>query len=91
MNTLIHSTEKDVVLQQQFIFNTFWKNAIPFENIIKEIEVGIEPVKTEILENPKDMLEKTIEICNQSSFLCICTSISGMRLGYNDLIELYRS
>ena len=90
VSTLIHRTEKEVVLQQQFIFNTFWKNAISFEKRMKEIEEGIESVKTEVLENPKDILEKTIEICKQSSFLCICTSIGGMRLGYNDLIELYR-
>ncbi len=90
VSTLIHSTEKEVVLQQQFIFNTFWKHAISYERRIKEIEEGIESVKTELLENPEDIWEKTIEICNQSSFLCICTSIGGMRLGYNDLIELYR-
>ena len=43
-----------------------------------------------MLENPEDILKKTIEICNQSSFLCICTNIGGMRLGYNHLIEFYR-
>jgi signal transduction histidine kinase len=57
---------------------------------IRDIEEGIEPVKTEVLENPEDILKRTIEICNQSSFLCICTNIGGMRLGYNDLIEFYR-
>jgi len=57
VNTIIHSTDKEVVLQQQFIFNTFWKNAIPFEKRIKEIEEGKEPEKTEILKNPSDILK----------------------------------
>ena len=90
VSTLIHSTEKELVLQQQFIFNTFWKHAISYERRIKEIEEGIESVKTEVLENPEDILKRTIEICKQSSFLCISTNIGGMRLGYNALIEFYR-
>jgi two-component system, OmpR family, sensor histidine kinase VicK len=52
VSTLIHSTEKEVVSQQQFIFNTFWKHAISYERRIREIEEGIESVKTEVLENP---------------------------------------
>ena len=90
LTQLLYSREKEIVEQQQYIFDTFWKNSISADLKIRDIEEGIEPVKTEVLENPEDILKKTVEICNQSSFLCICTNIGGMRLGYNDLIELYR-
>ncbi len=90
LTQLLYSQEKEIVEQQQYIFDTFWKNSISADLKIRDIEEGIEPVKTEVLENPEDILKKTIEICNQSSFLCICTNIGGMRLGYNHLIEFYR-
>ena len=90
LTQLLYSQEKEIVEQQQYIFDTFWKNSISADLKIRDIEEGIEPVKTEVLENPEDILKKTVEICNQSSFLCICTNIGGMRLGYNDLIEFYR-
>ncbi len=90
LTQLLYSREKEIVEQQQYTFDTFWKNSISADLKIRVIEEGIEPVKTEVLENPEDILKKTTEICNQSSFLCICTNIDGMRLGYNDLIELYR-
>ena len=90
LTQLLCSQEKEIVEQQQYIFDTFWKNSISADLKIRDIEEGIEPVKTGVLENPEDILKKTIEICNQSSFLCICTNIDGMRLGYNDLIGFYR-
>ncbi len=90
LTQLLYSQEKEIVEQQQYFFDTFWKNSIPADLKIRDKEEGIEPVKTEVLENPEDILKKTIEICNQSSFLCICTYIAGMRLGYNHLIEFYR-
>ncbi|MGA9152034.1 MAG: hypothetical protein WBZ36_15770 [Candidatus Nitrosopolaris sp.] len=38
----IHSTMKVFVQQHQFLFDTIWKNAIPTEQKIQEIEKGIE-------------------------------------------------
>lgn len=90
LTQLLYSQEKEIVEQQQYIFDTFWKNSIPADLKIRDIEEGIEPVKTEVIENPEDIIKKVIEICNQSLFLCICTNIDGMRWGYNHLIEFYR-
>ncbi len=38
---LLFSNISEVVEQQQFIFDSFWKMAIPAEHIIKEIEHGV--------------------------------------------------
>ncbi len=89
VNTVIHSTEKEVVLQQQFIFNTFWKNAIPFDKRIKEIEEGIESVKTEILEEEKEISSRMIELAERSTEMQICSTLGGLQLIYNQFFEVY--
>jgi signal transduction histidine kinase len=47
-----YSDVKEVVEQQQFIFDTLWSRAIPFEQKIIEIEEGIEPEVIETIGNP---------------------------------------
>ena len=51
---LIYSNAKEIVEQQQYIFDTFWSKAIPAEQKIREIEEGIEP---EIIETIRDPVE----------------------------------
>jgi two-component system sensor histidine kinase VicK len=47
-----YSDVKEVVEQQQFIFDTLWSRAIPSEQKIIEIEEGIEPEVIETIGNP---------------------------------------
>ena len=89
VNTIIQSTAIEVVLQQQFIFNTFWKNAISFAKRIKEIEGGGESVITEILEDEREISRKIIELAQQSNELHICSTIGGMKLIHNKFLEVY--
>jgi hypothetical protein len=39
---LIHSNVKQIVKQQQYVFQTLWNKAIPAEQRIEEIELGKE-------------------------------------------------
>jgi two-component system, OmpR family, sensor histidine kinase VicK len=55
---LIYSDVKEIVEQQQFVFDTLWKKAIPSEVRIKEIEEGIKPETIEVIVNPKEALER---------------------------------
>ena len=48
---LIYSNVIEIVEQQQLVFESFWSKSIPAEQKIKEIEEGIEPIKTKVLEN----------------------------------------
>ena len=50
----IYSNVKELVEQQQYIFDTIWSKAIPAEQKIKEIEEGIEP---EVIETIRDPIE----------------------------------
>jgi two-component system sensor histidine kinase VicK len=48
---LIYINVKEVIEQQQYIFDSFWNRAIPSEQRIREIEEGIRPDITEVIAN----------------------------------------
>jgi two-component system sensor histidine kinase VicK len=43
IDELIHSNVRQIVEQEQFVFDTFWSKAVPSKERIREIEEGIEP------------------------------------------------
>ena len=87
---VIRSTEKEVIEQQQYTFNTFWKNAIPYEQRIIEVEKGTERTKTEVLENPQDISKRITDLAKNSDHMCICTTFGGMRLIFKNFFETYK-
>jgi signal transduction histidine kinase len=54
---LIYSNVKEIVEQEQFVFDTLWNKATPFQVRLKEIEQGIKPESIEIIVDPKQALE----------------------------------
>jgi signal transduction histidine kinase len=54
---LIYSNVKDLVEQQQYVFDSFWNRAIPAEQKIRELELGIEQEVTEVIANSQDAKE----------------------------------
>ncbi len=87
---LIRSNVKTFVDQQQFFFETLWSKATPAEQKIKEIEEGIEPIQTKVLENLDEInahLKKTI---TRSQGRLICSSMGGMQLVYNNFFNMYK-
>ena len=54
---LIYSNVKEIVEQQQFVFDTLWNKAIPSQVRIKEIEEGIKPETIEVIVDPRNALE----------------------------------
>ena len=51
LKQLIYSNVKEIGEQQQYVFNTLWNKAIPSKEKIKEIEEGIIPEFTDIIQN----------------------------------------
>jgi two-component system sensor histidine kinase VicK len=49
---LFYSNGRQIVEQQQHIFETLWDRSIPAEQKIREIEEGIEPDVIEVINNP---------------------------------------
>jgi peroxiredoxin family protein len=54
MPQLIYSNVKEVVEQQQYVFDTLWSRAILSEQKIREIEYGITPEVTEVIQSPEE-------------------------------------
>jgi signal transduction histidine kinase len=87
---VIHSTEKEVLEQQQYTFDTFWKNAIPYEQRVHEVEQGIDRIKTEVLENPQEISKRITDLAKNSDYMRICTTFGGMQLIFNNFYETYK-
>jgi two-component system, OmpR family, sensor histidine kinase VicK len=86
----IRSNVQAFVDQQQFFFETLWNKAIPAEQRIREIDEGIEPIKTKILENQEEIYDYFIKSIEKSTQLYICSSIGALQIVYNNFFNLYK-
>jgi signal transduction histidine kinase len=59
---LIFSNIPEIVEQQQFMFDSFWKMAIPAKQRIREIEHGVIRAETIVYSDYHDALKKEIEM-----------------------------
>jgi len=87
---LIYSNVKEIVEHQQSIFDSLWKMSLPSEMKIKEIEEGMEPIETKILDSKDDIYEKIELLCNNSDEILIASEIGILRLIHNNLFECYQ-
>jgi two-component system, OmpR family, sensor histidine kinase VicK len=87
---VIHSDVKQLVEQQQSIFEILWKKAIPAEQKIREIENGIEPPETKVLEDPAEIFNHMRHVIENASKRLICSSSGGMYLAYNNFFDQYK-
>jgi signal transduction histidine kinase len=88
---IIYSNVKEIVEhQQQYVFDSFWSRAIPAERRIREIEEGIVHYKTKVLENKDQIFNHMRSVLQKASERCVCSSIGGMQLGYNDFFDGYK-
>jgi two-component system, OmpR family, sensor histidine kinase VicK len=54
---LIYSNDKQIVAQNQFVFDTLWKKAISAESKIKEIEQGVVPEITRVVDDLEEVMK----------------------------------
>ncbi len=57
-----YSNIREVVEQQQSVFETFWDKAIPAENKIKEIEEGLKSEYLEVVSDHKKAIDIYIDL-----------------------------
>ncbi|HZB17980.1 MAG TPA: hypothetical protein VE445_12510, partial [Nitrososphaeraceae archaeon] len=85
---IIHSNVKEVVEQQQYIFDTFWVKSIPAEQKIKEIEEGIIHYGTRAIENPDEILKEISRLTASSNKLDTCMNSAEMQYSYNHFFDI---
>jgi signal transduction histidine kinase len=56
LTELVYSNVKEIIVQNQLVFETFWNNAIPAEQRIRQIEEGVLPIQTYLINNNADAL-----------------------------------
>lgn len=86
---VIHSNAKQLVDQQKHLFEILWKKAIPAEQKIREIEEGIEPVETKVVEDYEEILNHLKYRIERASQRSVCSSIGGLQLVYNNFFHSY--
>src|SRR5918994_5772541 len=85
---VIYSSVKEVVEQGQYIFDTLWNAAIPAQKKIREIEEGIIPYYTKVINGPDSIIKEIIRINESSNEMSICATAGGMQFTYNYLFEV---
>ncbi|MGB6527547.1 MAG: ATP-binding protein [Candidatus Nitrosopolaris sp.] len=85
----VYSNVKENIQQQQYVFDTLWNNATPAEQRIKEIEEGVLPASTRILQD-QDQIINEIRLLNyRSAKLSICSAYGGMQMSYKYFFDSY--
>jgi two-component system, OmpR family, sensor histidine kinase VicK len=91
LTQVFYSNAKEVVEQGRYIFDTFWKKAIPAEQKVKEIEEGIKP---EVIETIRDPVEiqmigfELIKSAMEEILIIFSTSNAFLRQAHAGIIEL---
>ena len=86
----IYSNAKAILEQHRYFFENLWNNATPAVQRIKEIEEGIDPVKTKILENQDEIIREIRNLNNRAGHLSICSSLGGMQMSYKFFLDTYK-
>src|SRR5215813_3464830 len=86
---LIYSDVDRIVEQQQYMFETLWSKAIPCEQRIREIDEGVQPVSTRILEDQDQIINEIRRSNNSSTRLSICSGFGGMQMSYKHFFDSY--
>jgi signal transduction histidine kinase len=90
LTQVFYSNAFEVVKQGQYIFNTFWEKATAADQRIKEIEEGIEPLKTKVLENQEEIYNHLRFAIRRSTERNVCSSIGGMKMVYDNFYNFYK-
>ncbi|HKR72863.1 MAG TPA: hypothetical protein VJR94_01990, partial [Candidatus Nitrosocosmicus sp.] len=85
LSEIIYSDVKGIVRQNQSVFEIIWKKAIPAEQRIKEIEEGLSPIETRIVDNPGEIYSLILDITGKSiNGLSNCSTIGGLQMIHED-------
>src|ERR687887_708488 len=87
----IYTNVREIVEQQQNIFDTLWTKSIIAEKRIKEIEEGIAHYETRIIEDAQEIVKEIGRLTASSSELCTCLTAGGIQYSYNHFFELKKN
>ncbi len=87
---LIHSNVKEIVEQQQLVFESLWVNAIPATQRMREIEEGIRRTEIKVLDDAEN-IHKNIESLGKSSDeILVCSDTGLLKIVHNCFFDVYQ-
>jgi signal transduction histidine kinase len=90
LTEVIYSNVDEVVAQGQYTFESLWKNAIPANQKITEIERGIEPIFTKTLQGKEEIYDTIFKIIKESKFLLVCSPVGGLQISQKHFLDINR-
>jgi len=85
----VYSNVIEDVQQQRYVFEILWNKATPAEQRIREIDEGVQPVSTRILEDQDQIIHEIRRLNYSSNRLSVCSAFGGMQMGYRYLFDSY--
>lgn len=81
----IYSNVKAILEQHRYFFDNLWKKTTPAEERIREIEQGLLPIETKVLDDYKEIFNQIINIVKKTEIgLSNCSTIGGFQMIYED-------
>jgi signal transduction histidine kinase len=87
---IIYSNLWEMVSQQNYIFDTLWNKAVPAVRRFKEIEEGIGPIDTRLLEDSDEIFNHLKHVIENSSKRLLCSKSGAMQWVYNNFFDQYK-
>src|SRR5919202_1660384 len=84
----IYSNVREIVQQQQNIFDTLWNKSVLAEKKIKEIEEGTVHYETRLIEDAQEIVKEISRLTASSTELCTCLTAGGMQYSYNHFFDI---
>jgi two-component system, OmpR family, sensor histidine kinase VicK len=79
ISQVVYSNAKEIVEQQEYVFESFWNRALPARNKIREIEGGTTPVVTKIICDPVEVVKRAKYVIDSSDRLSACSPFDGLQ------------
>jgi two-component system, OmpR family, sensor histidine kinase VicK len=87
----VYSNVKEDVQQQLYVFEILWNKATPAEQRIREIDEGVQPVSTRILEDQDQIVHEIRRLNYSSNRLSVCSRSGGMQMSYKYFFDSYKN
>jgi two-component system, OmpR family, sensor histidine kinase VicK len=91
IQSLLISTESSYIQHFASLLEDLWKEGVNAEDRVKEIEEGLEPIRTTILKSQDEIVEQIRNLNSRADRLSICSSLGGMQMSYNNFFDTYRN
>ncbi|MDQ3887851.1 MAG: hypothetical protein M3251_01110, partial [Thermoproteota archaeon] len=76
----IYSNAKPILEQQRYFFENLWIKAVHADQRIREIEEGIEPRITKIIDSPDDIISRARHVIETSDRLSVCSDLDYLKM-----------